>query len=793
MFLPMKKIIANLILFILLLSACANQEPTATPEPPTAVPPTAAPTEEILEVEAEADMLNLAALTEHPWQWLSFTSPVEQIEVETPDRYRVLFNQDGTMAIVADCNNAAGEYTEDAGALTITTGPATLADCTPGSLTNPFLTYLGSAARYFFEGGNLYIDLSADGGTMVLAPSDNSDMVARGEGDVAPPMFMDGDLVAHPWQWVSFTNPVEQFEVETPEAYLLQFNEDNSVKIVADCNNASGSFTLTTGFSIEIGPMTKAACPPESRSDQFVAYLGSAANYFYEDGNLYIDLLADGGTMVFAPVSSDAMGDDGEGAIAGAADELSLTNPDITWKWASVSDPVNGEIILDESEYVSLTLADGTAILAGNCRFVIGEYRLEENKLTLTYELPEKRDPDCEEGSNEARVFELLRGQTTAFIENGRLHIDLPADGGTLVFDVFDPVAAALEALRVESWDEALDDILTDIQCPAPGAVLLVDTPQGRFLKAQGVASLEDETLVTVEDAFEIGSNTKSFTVVLALQLQEEGVWSLDDPLQTYLPEQAAKFEYGDTVTLRQLAQNRSGIPDYANPIIGAAIENDNLEQTYTPEELVDFVAENMETSFAPGEDSEYSTTNFILLGMAVEAITGQSLAELYQERIFNPLEMADSFLLESVPEEGQIIQGYYTLDDGTVKNVTAWNGSQGWAGGGIVSTAEDVAKYAAGLASGTLFQDPASLGQMLSFDDGFIYPGGYGLGVGQKSTDPLSWGHEGQTPGFQTFWSVYPEQDVHVIFLTNSGLCRVAHLTDIINASPDLLTQAIP
>ena len=134
-------------------------------------------------------------------------------------------------------------------------------------------------------------------------------------------------------------------------------------------------------------------------------------------------------------------------------------------------------------------------------------------------------------------------------------------------------------------------------------------------------------------------------------------------------------------------------------------------------------------TSFAPGEESEYSTTNFILLGLAAEAVTGQSLAELYQERIFDPLEMTNSFLLAGVPEAGQIIQGYYTMDDGEVKNVTAWNGSQGWAGGGIVSTAEDMAKYAAGLADETLFQDSASLDQMLTFDDGFIFPGGYGLG----------------------------------------------------------------
>ena len=78
------------------------------------------------------------------------------------------------------------------------------------------------------------------------------------------------------------------------------------------------------------------------------------------------------------------------------------------------------------------------------------------------------------------------------------------------------------------------------IRCSAPGAILLVDSPQGRFLQATGVSSIEDQTPMQVSDAFEIGSNTKSFTVALALQLQEEGVWSLDGPFAQWLPDVAA-------------------------------------------------------------------------------------------------------------------------------------------------------------------------------------------------------------------------------------------------------------
>ena len=207
-------------------------------------------------------------------------------------------------------------------------------------------------------------------------------------------------------------------------------------------------------------------------------------------------------------------------------------------------------------------------------------------------------------------------------------------------------------------------------------------------------------------------------------------------------------------------------------------------------------MVENLQPSFEPGQGWEYSNTNFILLGMAAEAVTGQSLDDLYQDRIFDPLEMNDSFLLEGVPETGQIIQGYYT-EAGEIKNVTAWNGSQGWAGGGIISTAEDMAKYVAGISSGALFKDPASLEQLLTFGDGVVGPfqGGYGLGVGKWTVEPapMAWGHAGQTPGFQTLWAVYPDQESRVVFLTNSGSCHISYFLDILNASPELFTQELP
>ena len=219
-----------------------------------------------------------------------------------------------------------------------------------------------------------------------------------------------------------------------------------------------------------------------------------------------------------------------------------------------------------------------------------------------------------------------------------------------------------------------------------------------------------------------------------------------------------------------------------------------DFKKGYSPEELVDIGLQLREPNFAPGEGWEYSTTNFILLAMAIEAATSKPLDQLYQERIFDPLGMENTYLLNGVPEDGSFVNGYYTLPSGNAANVTKWNGSQGWAGGSIVSSAEDMAKYAAGLASGSVFADPASLEQLTAFGDGAVGPMiAYGLGVGLWSEEPMAWGHAGQTPGFQSLFSIYPEQKTQVVFWTNSGSCSVYKLNSLLNASPDLFTQELP
>lgn len=479
-------------------------------------------------------------------------------------------------------------------------------------------------------------------------------------------------LTAHPWQWTSFTSPIETFDLATPEPYLLQFNADGTISIIADCNNASGSYTVDgSSLTIAIGPMTLAACAPESRSDQFVTLLSGAAIYFFEDGNLHIDLMADGGTMVFAPAAADLMAetaaDDGDGTMASS----------------------------------------------------------------------------------------------------------LPAD-----------LVAQLDAyIQSQVYNEG-----GDYEYATPGLVLLVDTPDGRYLNAAGLANMADGTPMRTDDILQIGSNTKSMTVVILMQLVEEGVLTLEDPLSQWLPEQAAILPNGDQMTIRQLANHTTGAWDYGDPIIGAGLDDPVLlEKGYTPAELVDYAVENGAPDFAPGEAGKwkYSNTGYILLGMILEKATGETYRDLLQTRIFDPLGMDSAVLIEDVPTlQETSTRGYVWNENGDMIDGANWNGSQGWAAGSVAMTAADLATYGHALAKGQFFHNPETLAEMLTFNaDAFNVVGAaYGLGLMDFANDGTVWGHEGATFAFQSLWYTEPEAGIVVVGLTNSGSYSGFNFLNVLN-----------
>jgi D-alanyl-D-alanine carboxypeptidase len=301
-----------------------------------------------------------------------------------------------------------------------------------------------------------------------------------------------------------------------------------------------------------------------------------------------------------------------------------------------------------------------------------------------------------------------------------------------------------------------------------PGVVVLVSTPDETQSAARGLADLEAQTPIKVDDHFRIGSITKTFVATLMLQLAEEELLELDHPIADYLPAEVSEnIEYSDAITIRQLLNMTSGIPDYTQVDAFYEAVYNRPDYPWTALETVEYVY-GMEASFAPGEGYEYSNTNYNLLQMIIEMVTDSTLGEQMQTRILEPLNMTESWL-ETPDKLGKnIVHGYYAGENGGFDDVTFLNEGAGLGDGGLITDVEDLAIFARTLFSGKLLA-PESMEQMLDFvDDG---EGGlYGLGVTSYEGDfGTEWGHSGATIGFQSSMSYLLDEDVVVIVFTNN------------------------
>lgn len=305
----------------------------------------------------------------------------------------------------------------------------------------------------------------------------------------------------------------------------------------------------------------------------------------------------------------------------------------------------------------------------------------------------------------------------------------------------------------------------------APGVVLLVSGPGWRFHKSLGIADVSTrEPLNGCDRAFEIGSNTATFTATVLMQLVEDGQLSLDDPLSTYLPGIAARLPNGDAITLRHLANHTAGVADYAGApgsgVIGSGLTDADLRRrAYTPLELVNYAIDNGTPSFAPGAEGawSYSNTGYVLLGLVIEDVTGQKLTDVFRERIFAPLGMTSSFLWNDVPSEAfELPNAYFGAPFRT--STRDWNLSQGWAAGGVISTVPEMQVFVE-----ALFDDPATLDAMIEAvpADGAAFLR-YGIGVGELA--PEVWGHSGQALGFASDIAYIPAAGISVVTWANAA-----------------------
>lgn len=297
---------------------------------------------------------------------------------------------------------------------------------------------------------------------------------------------------------------------------------------------------------------------------------------------------------------------------------------------------------------------------------------------------------------------------------------------------------------------------------PAP-AILIEAWRDGLSVQdSYGVSDLETRTPAQAGQVYEIGSQTKMMTSVMVLQMVAEGKMDLDSPLSDYLPEVVLEgVANADQVTLRQLLSNTSGIPDY-DEVLGDSGLPEMIEQILsdpsgelTREELLS-IAKLQPATSAPGTVYEYSNTNFLLLGMAIEAVSGNTLAEEMQARIFEPTGMV-STSMKSAGVSGDLLHSYTQNPlDGSTIDVTDIRIDLG-AEGGVVSSTEDMIRFMNALLVSKTLLPAEQLAEMTNFTEIAADPAtgsafGFGLGLSLQTIYGQQFvGFDGGTLGTNT------------------------------------------
>ncbi|CAI9413552.1 serine hydrolase domain-containing protein [Nocardioides sp. T2.26MG-1] len=318
------------------------------------------------------------------------------------------------------------------------------------------------------------------------------------------------------------------------------------------------------------------------------------------------------------------------------------------------------------------------------------------------------------------------------------------------------PLPAPAAADRVQ---QQLDSLVSS--SGFPGAIATVRDAQGEVRTyTTGTGDLRTGAPVPTDSQVRIASNTKMFTAVVVLQLVGESRVRLDAPVERYLPGIVRGHgNDGRKITVRNLLQQTSGLPDYDSIVTDGGGDLRAIAHTYfEPRQLVDS-ALGERRHFKPGAEWEYSNTNYILLGLLTQRVTGRPIGELITQHIIEPLGLEDTYW----PEAGeQVIRGThphgYLADgpDGGWRDITDLDPSLGWAAGQLVSTPGDLGRFMQALLGGELLQpaQQAQLTRTVAAPDFDPDPGWrYGLGIARTRLDcgPVAWGHGGDIQGFET------------------------------------------
>ena len=351
------------------------------------------------------------------------------------------------------------------------------------------------------------------------------------------------------------------------------------------------------------------------------------------------------------------------------------------------------------------------------------------------------------------------------------------------------PASAATTPPSRDAVQKVLDGLVHDDGFP--GALASVRQADGRTRNlTSGVGDLRTGARVPVDGKVRIASNTKMFTAVVVLQLVGEGKVALDEPVETYLPGLVRGAGDGRTITVRQLLQHTSGLPDYDDVMITDyfAIQH----RYYEPREMLDVALARTD---APEHGTwSYSNTNYILAGLLVQKVTGRPIGEEITNRIIKPLDLRDTYWPGVGDQEirGAHPHGYHVAKPGDEwTDVTTMDPSMGWAAGQLIASPSDLNRFLTALIKGRLLA-PAQLREMQTtvdapeFDTSGTAKYGLGIATFDLSCGGVAWQHGGNAPGYTTVDAVTTTGKSATIAVTAlpTALPHVEHLENALDTA---------
>jgi D-alanyl-D-alanine carboxypeptidase len=308
--------------------------------------------------------------------------------------------------------------------------------------------------------------------------------------------------------------------------------------------------------------------------------------------------------------------------------------------------------------------------------------------------------------------------------------------------------------------DSLVNDFMATRHTPAV-SVAVVRGPDTLVMKGYGEASVELHRPATASTVYRIGSITKHFTAAEIMRLAERGKLSIDDRVTKYLPDAPV---HGRAITIRQLLNQTSGVHEYMTEPAWRATWTQPLSQ----QQVVAFVSHDS-LDFEPGKAWEYSSTNYVLLGMIIEKVTGEPYASYLRHDLFEPLDLAQTSYCPSRPTGPTFAEGYVANVGSAGAKPTEFLDLTSFAAGALCSTARDLLKWQRALADGRVVnaRSWALMTTPDTLDDGKPLAYGFGLELGSLGPHPQI-GHGGATNGFVSVINYYPADGLNVIVLTN-------------------------